>query len=131
MKQSKQFYHKVWAEKICTHIPLTMNLAEKLKLDYEIRLREAPSNKLWSQYARWEASQGRVRAACVICERYLDSTADPSEDMWLLYAELSPSRSMKLDIFLPVLSSNSPFPQDYIAPCYSASYRTMEHHFCL
>lgn len=99
MKQSKQFYHKVWAEKICTHIPLTMNLAEKLKLDYEIRLREAPSNKLWSQYARWEASQGRVRAACVICERYLDSTADPSEDMWLLYAELSPSRSMKLDIF--------------------------------
>ncbi|EFO61113.1 Hypothetical protein GLP15_2704 [Giardia lamblia P15] len=75
-----------------------MNPAEKLRLDYEIRLREAPSNKLWGQYARWEASQGRVEAACVICERYLDSTADPSEDIWLLYTELSPSHSMKLDI---------------------------------
>lgn len=75
-----------------------MNNTESLRLNYETRLREAPSNKLWAQYARWEASHDRIGAACVICERYLDSTADPSEDMWLLYVEISPSRSMKLDI---------------------------------
>lgn len=75
-----------------------MNLIEKQRLDYETRLREAPSSDIWAQYARWEASQSQIGAACAICERYLDSTADPSEGMWLLYAELSPSHSMKLDI---------------------------------
>lgn len=75
-----------------------MNPIEQQRLDYEMRLREAPSIKLWTQYARWEASHNQVGAACAICERYLSSTASPAEEMWLLYTELSPSHLMKLDI---------------------------------